>query len=77
LDDKRGEVFPKVRGHRRRIISPAEELILDELLLSKPDMTLDELRIALNKDCSLPTIMRALTRMGYRVKKNSKGIRTK
>jgi transposase len=74
---KEGQTAGKKRGHRPRCLSPEEEQRLDNLVLEKPDKTLSELRDDLQKQCSLPTIMRALVRLGYKVKKNSKGQRAK
>ncbi len=74
---KEGKTAPDKRGHRPRSLTPEEELRLDELVTENPDKTLAELRDDLHKQCSLPTIMRALNRLGYRLKKNSKSQRTK
>ena len=39
------------------------------LVEDRPDLTLDEMRIGLGFDCSLPTIHLALTKMGFTYKK--------
>ena len=74
---ERGTDRREKRGHRPRCLNPEEEKRLDELVSENPDRTLAELREDLKKKCSLPTIMRALERLGYRVKKTSEGQRTK
>jgi transposase len=74
---KEGQTAGKKRGHRPRCLSPEEEQHLDDLVRENPDKTLSELRDDLKKQCSLPTIMRALVRLGYRLKKNSESQRTK
>ena len=74
---KEGQTAGKKRGHRPRSLSPEEEQRLDDLVRENPDKTLAELRDDLKKECSLPTIMRALVRLGYRFKKNSESQRTK
>ena len=66
-----GQTAGKKRGHRPRCLSAEEEQRLEELVSNNPDKTLAELRDDVNKQCSLPTIMRALVRLGYRFKKNS------
>lgn len=70
---ERGQTAGKKRGHRPRCLSAEEEKRLDELVCESPDKTLAELRSDLDKQCSLPTIMRALCRLGYRFKKNAEG----
>jgi len=74
---REGQTAGKKRGHRPRCLSPEEEQRLDDLAGRHPDKTLAELRADLQKQCSLPTIMRSLVRLGYRYKKNSEGQRTK
>ena len=64
-----GQTAGKKRGHRPRCLSAEDVERLDELVRENPDKTLAELRDDLNKQCSLPTIMRALVRLGYRFKK--------
>ena len=72
-----GQTAGKKRGHRPRCLSLEEEQRLDDLVRETPDKTLAELRDDLKKQCSLPTIMRALARLGYRLKKNTESQRTK
>lgn len=68
-----GQTAGKKRGHRPRSLSVEEVERLDELVRENPDRTLSELRGDLKKQCSLPTIMRALVHLGYRFKKNAEG----
>jgi DNA-binding transcriptional regulator WhiA len=50
---------------------------LDRLLCQHPDMTLEQLRSALSKSCSLVTIHNATKRLNWRYKKNAPCQRTK
>ena len=68
---------PKPRGHRVAIYTRESLKELDELIQNKPDATLEELRRATGKDCSIMSVHRAVIRLGYSVKKNSSRQRTK
>ena len=54
---------------RKPLIVQAHENQMRSLLAQKPDMTLKELRAALDLDCSLPAIHYALSDMGLTYKK--------
>ena len=57
-------------GGKRKIL-PEHQEQLRELLGTRPDMTLEELRDALGIDCTVQAIHYALSRMGYSYKKNA------
>jgi transposase len=62
-------------GHRHRCagrkpkILPAHDQQMKTLLAAKPDLTLAELRAALQLDCTLPAIHYALVRLQFTYKK--------
>jgi transposase len=60
-----------------RAFSPEETERLVALVKNKPDLTLEEIREALSKECSLMAVHRELKRLDFRFKKNSEGIRTR
>lgn len=72
-----GNVEAQERGHRACTLNVAEMQQLANLVQKRCDATLEELRDALKKPCSLTTIHNALERLGYDVKKNTKGQRTR
>jgi Transposase and inactivated derivatives len=74
---KEGKLEPQVRGHMAKAFSLEEKEILVALVKDKPDLTLEEIRKALTKDCSLMAMHRELKRLNFRFKKNSEGIRTR
>lgn len=74
---KDGKLEPRARGHMARTFSLEERERLASLVKSKPDLTLEEIRAALSKDCSLMAVHRELKRLGFRFKKNSEGVGTR
>lgn len=74
---KDGKLEPQVRGHMAKAFSLEERERLAALVKNKPDITLEEIRAALSKDCSLMAVHRELKRLHFRFKKNSAGIRTR
>ena len=72
-----GQTAPMARGHRRDALDGAQLQRLDELVQQTPDATLEQLRDALKVGCSLVTVHNALGRLGYRLKKNTAGQRTR
>ena len=74
---KDGRLEPQVRGHMAKAFSLEEKERLAALVKNKPDLTLEEIREALSKDCSLMAVHRELKRLHFRFKKNSEGIRTR
>ena len=53
---------------RPRIFSPEEELELIALVQEKPSVSLLDIKVKFNKNCSLPCIHNVLTRLGLRKK---------
>lgn len=64
-----GRLAPRPRGHMRQALSSEEKERLRAMLIEKNDLTLEEMRRKLNKDCSLTAIWRELNRQGLRFKK--------
>ena len=65
-----GDIAPgHHRSGRKALILPAHHRQMRLLLSRKPDLTLKELRGALELECSLPAIHYALERMGLTYKK--------
>jgi len=52
-------------------------MALSRLVQEQPDATLEQLRERLGVGCSIVTIHNTLKRLGYRVKKNASGQRTR
>lgn len=65
------------RGHRASIFSETERHEIIGLINRQPDITLEELRSHLAKACSLNAIHKLLKSLGFVVKKNSAGKRTR
>jgi transposase len=72
-----GRAAPLPRGHNPPALNESEMHQLDQLVQATPDATLEQLRSALGKTCSLVAIHTALGRLDYRYKKNSSGQRTR
>jgi len=72
-----GSTQPGKRGHRIALYSGEELARLDRLVAKHPDATLDELRALTGKTCSIMAVQRAVVRLGYSLKKNAIGQRTK
>ena len=66
----RGEIGPQhYRSGRKPRILPTHRHRLGELITQKPDITLTEMRAALQIDCSLPAIHYVVVAMGLTYKK--------
>ena len=65
------------RGHRVSVFSSDERKELIELINNRPDMTLEEIRLHFGKNCSLSAIHKLLKNIGFILKKNSEGKRTR
>ena len=74
---KDGKLNPRVRGHMPRTFSSEEQEALVSMLKDKPDLTLEEIRTAFSKNCSLMAVHRELKRLDFRVKKNAEGLRAR
>lgn len=70
LRKKYGEIGPRYHSQGgRRKISQEQEAALAKLVASEPDLTLEELREALNLDCTVQAVHYALRRLGLTYKK--------
>jgi transposase len=65
-----GDPAPRKQTRWRTPILYAQSAHLDALIQEQPDRTLAELKDLLATSASLPTICRAVRRLGYRIKKN-------
>ena len=69
---KEGTLEPRVRGHMAKAFSNEEKERLAVMVEEKPDLTLEEIRKALSKNCSLVAVHRELKRLGFCYKKTLK-----
>jgi len=72
-----GRVAPHPKGHRKSVFSPEEREQLAALLKNKVDMTLSEIKDHFGKNCCLAAIHRIVVGLGFVVKKNTQGKRTR
>ena len=72
-----GLTHPKKRGHRVAVYAGKELKCLERAIAKDPDATLEELRERTGKSCSIMAVQRAVVRLGYSLKKNGLGQRTK
>jgi transposase len=72
-----GSVEPLPRGHNPPALDEAQMRRLDELVRASPDATLEQLKEAMEVQCSIVSIHNALKRLGYRYKKNAARKRTR
>ena len=69
-----GDIAPRHRfSGRKAVILPAHQVEMRGLLRRKPDMTLREVRAALDLGCTLPAIHYALQKIGLTYKKRRSG----
>ena len=68
-----GQSTPLPRGHRHAAYEGDEAQRLDALLQRRPDATLEELRQATGKNCSIMAVHRATRRLDWRYKKSHYG----
>ncbi len=68
---------PHVRGHRLAVYRGPDLQRLDRMIQKHPDASLEELRQLTAKSCSIMAVQRAVVRLGYGLKKNAVGQRTK
>lgn len=66
---KAGQTAPRPRGHRKAVYEGQDAKRLDALLKKRPDVTLEQLRQATGKDCSIMAVFRATRKMDWRYKK--------
>lgn len=67
---------PLPKGHRRESFTAEEKQRLLLLVQEKPDLTLEQIRARMGKDCTLATVHNTLRRLGVFLKKNSPRQRT-
>ncbi len=72
-----GSTSPKQRGHRQAVYTGKDLERLDRTVAKHPDATLQELRELTGKRCSVMAVHRAVVGLGYSLKKNAFGQRTK
>ena len=70
-----GEVAPRPQRYGPRPILAPHLTTLAALIQAQPDRTLAELKDALGTVASLPTIWRAVTALGFTIKKNGTRVR--
>jgi len=71
-----GEVGPRAQRYGPHPMLAPHLTTLARLIQARPDRTLIELKDALGTPASLPTIWRAVTALGFTVKKNGTRVRT-
>lgn len=69
---KNGKFEVQVRGHMSRAFSAEESERLASMIDEHPDLTLEEIRAAFAKNCSLMAVHRELQRLTFRYKKTLK-----
>jgi transposase len=65
-----GQTAPLPRGHRRAVYEGQDAEHLDALITQAPDLTLEELREATGKICSIMAVQRATRRLDWHFKKS-------
>lgn len=75
--EREGRFAPHPKGHRQSVFSPEEREQLVVLLKNRVDMTLAEIKDHFGKDCCLAAIHRIVVSLGFVVKKNTQGKRTR
>ena len=68
---------PRPQGHRKAVFSDVELQELSDVLGNKSDLTLSEIREHFHKSCSLVAIHKTIVKLGFVLKKNSAGKRTR
>ena len=68
---KTGRAAPLPRGHNPPALNDAQMQQLNILVRQTPDVTLEQLRDAMDLNCSIVAVHNALKRLGYRYKKNA------
>jgi transposase len=74
---REGRIAPRPKGHRKSVFNPEEKEQLVALLQNNVGMTLAEMKDHFGKDCCLAAIHRIVAKLGFVVKKNSAGKRTR
>ena len=74
---KTGRASPLPRGHNPPALDEVKMVELGNLIQENPDATLEQLRARLDVKCSIVAIHNTLQRLGYHLKKNVAGQRTR
>lgn len=72
-----GEVAPRRQRYGRHPVLAPHLHTLAALIREQPDRTLAELQTVLHTSASLATIWRAVKQLGFTLKKNGAGVRTR
>lgn len=72
-----GRLEPRQRGHMAQAFSESEKERIKNLVSNKADITLEEIREKLGKNCSLMAVHRELIRQEFKFKKNSSRLRAR
>jgi transposase len=75
--EKKDQIAPLPKGHRKSVFSDDEKNALVELLNNNVDLTLAEVKEHFGKECSLAAIHKIIAKLGFVFKKNSEGKRTR
>ena len=75
--ERTGSTQPEQRGHRVAVYVGKDLERLDRAIAKHPDATLEELGELTGKSCSIMAVQRAVIRLGYSLKKNAIGQRTR
>ena len=75
--ERENRLEARARGRRPSIFSSEERKELVELIHNQTDITLEEIRAHFAKNCSLNAIHKLLKVLGFVLKKNSEGKRTR
>jgi transposase len=75
--EREGRIAPRPKGHRKSVFCHEEREQLTALLQNKVDLTLAEIKEHFGKNCCLAAIQRIVVKLGFVVKKNSAGKRTR
>ena len=75
--EREGRITPNQKGHRKSVFSTEEREQLVVLLKDRVDMTLAEIKDHFGKKCCLAAIHRIIVSLGFVIKKNTQGKRTR
>ena len=64
-----GKTAPFPRGHRKAVYHGDDLKRLEDLLKKQPDATLQQMRQATGKDCSIMAVFRGVRTLDWRLKK--------
>lgn len=73
--EREGRIAPRAKGHRKSVFTDEEKIALTQLFQDNTDITLEEIREKLDKNCSLVAIHKTVVKLGFVFKKNLAGKR--